>query len=269
MTYIFFPMSVFNHGVDEHFTAERDAAKAAGFDVAYVGFDFDEPRSPCLTDAPTKPIYRGWMMRVEQYRDFAHDCGEWSGLLVDNYNYNNAHWFPYWYDEFRMFTPRSIWMPNPVDLESVAWAVRRNFAGKVMVKDYVKASRLEGNLSCDSRDPVVIYDWLKRFVDERDGSPEGGLVVREWENLSPYQFRVWFMNGKPTFVSPHQCDITSTPSPLQFEYMPVIDSPFYCVDVALGDRGDWRVIEVGDGGVSSVSESHMADFYATLHREFT
>ena len=48
-------------------------------------------------------------------------------------------------------------------------------------------------------------------------------------------------------------DFDAAPPPLScFDFLSSLDSPFFTVDVARLDSGDWRVIELNDGGVSTL-----------------
>lgn len=73
---IVFPSSFFDiHKVDEDLQEEYDAVMETGlFDVVIFGYEkwFDEGKL-VLANAPSEEVvavYRGWMMKPEQYRAF-------------------------------------------------------------------------------------------------------------------------------------------------------------------------------------------------------
>ncbi|MFB9849792.1 hypothetical protein ACFFMR_05290 [Micromonospora andamanensis] len=88
---------------DEHFRAEAVAAGDAGLDVAVV--DHDALTMPGRADqavelvpAGGEAVYRGWMLRSEQYAAFAEALARRGVTLrTSPEQYQRAHELPGWY----------------------------------------------------------------------------------------------------------------------------------------------------------------------------
>ncbi|MET8312406.1 hypothetical protein [Micromonospora sp. NPDC005173] len=66
---------------DEHFASEAQAARAAGLNVAVVDHDAlvqggDVRRAVASVSGSGMAVYRGWMLRREQYATFAEILAE-------------------------------------------------------------------------------------------------------------------------------------------------------------------------------------------------
>ena len=140
---ILFPSSFFSvNKVDEDLQAEYDAVVSTGlFDVTLFGYDkwFNDDRL-VVTDAPEvmrTAVYRGWMMKPDQYERF------YDGLLEKNIKlitepsaYKLMHVFPNVYEYVREDTARMQLYPLHVKID--VEELKANFV-RFMVKDHVKS----------------------------------------------------------------------------------------------------------------------------------
>ena len=100
---------------DGHFAREAHAARDAGVPVALVDHDAlgrrGEPDGAVRTvPADTDAVYRGWMLRSEQYRAFADALARRDVVLRTTAgHYRRAHELPGWYAALRGVTPDSAW----------------------------------------------------------------------------------------------------------------------------------------------------------------
>jgi hypothetical protein len=100
---------------DEHFAAEAQAAREAGLDVAVVDHDAlarvdDVERAVASVSVRGVAVYRGWMLRSEQYAAFAEVlAGRGVTLRTTGEQYRRAHELPGWYPDLAPVTPRSEW----------------------------------------------------------------------------------------------------------------------------------------------------------------
>ncbi|MFC5927301.1 hypothetical protein [Micromonospora vulcania] len=97
---------------DDHFAPEADAARAAGIDVAVIDHDALTRGDPhhAVTTVPAGgvAVYRGWMLRSDQYAAFADALAARSVTLRTNADqYRRAHELPGWYHQLAPVTPTS------------------------------------------------------------------------------------------------------------------------------------------------------------------
>lgn len=86
---------------DDHFAAEAHAARAAGIDVAVVDHDAlirsDPRRAVWAVPDRSVAVYRGWMLRSEQYDAFAEVLAAGGVTLrTSSDQYRRAHELPGW-----------------------------------------------------------------------------------------------------------------------------------------------------------------------------
>ena len=97
---------------DEHFAAEAAAAADAGLGVALVDHDALTEPGGAQRAVATVPqdgghaVYRGWMLRSEQYAAFAEALrGRGVTLCTGSGQYRRAHEFPGWYPALAAVSP--------------------------------------------------------------------------------------------------------------------------------------------------------------------
>lgn len=272
--------------VDPDFAEERTAALATGFGArlysheAVVAGDAARAVHRCPpADRSVPAVLRGWMLTGEQYAAlYGALLGRGYVLVNDPAAYEEAHYLPLAYPALAGETPQTVWT-NRADVGE-AWELYQPLrGGDVVLKDHVKSAKhrwLEACFipACTTRD--AFDRVLNTFVAERDRLFERGFVLRRYVPLvtagrdmrghpAADECRLFYADGQ-LLVAPVP-DRGPPPDRLRrfAELARTFRSRFMSVDVARTLAGDWIVIEVGDGGVSGLPASLMADdFFAAL-----
>ncbi len=264
---ILFPSSYMNRRkIDEDMAREYDAALDTGlFDTIIFGYDdWFEERKLRLSFIPEKEvnaIYRGWMMKPEQYSEF------YDKLLSRNVRlqttpqmYTLMHIFPNIYPQIEKDTARIHTFPLHSDID-IRDCIRA--FGRFMVKDYVKSVKgTEFPTYFDESTSQSEFDrWMEIFYDYRGDLLTGGICIKEYLELKRYgertnEYRVFYGNNEVISVCRNslQGNFTTEPPEAMIEKYKNLDSVFYTVDFAELSDGSWKIIEAGDGSVSGLSE---------------
>ena len=285
---LLFPSDYFDSSiVDADMRKEYEAAVETGlFDV--ILFDYDawfnngRLRLNKPLDMMRRAIYRGWMMKPEQYESF------YKALLQSNIRlvtkpeeYNALHMFPNVYEKLGEHTARIMTFPlhEKIDVELLKKSFKR-----FMVKDYVKS--VKGTEFPVYFDETITQEEFNRlmkvFYKYRGELLTGGICIKEYLDLKRYngktnEYRMFYANGHRISCERNSGQMATAPElPLVFEWPPVcqldypdLGSPFYTVDFAELADGSWKVIETGDGGVSGLSDGQDAGaFYRSLYWAF-
>lgn len=217
---------------------------------------------PASTVFGENAFYRGWMLSKDAYGLMHRELSSRTIKLVsDSDAYMAGYWISGWYEHFRNVTPASLWGPVNDFEEAVAdgnftQAVQTALGyGPYIVKDQVKSRKHEWDTACFAPDGHKLPDIAREFIRLQGESLAGGLVIREFEEFDKTmgETRVWWVNNKPVFQSPHPDSPESfTPVDVSFIQQNVDDfnRPFITTDLALRTDGTWRVMEVSDGQVS-------------------
>ncbi|RAO28070.1 hypothetical protein PSN13_05958 [Micromonospora saelicesensis] len=248
---------------DEHFVAEAEAARAAGFQVAVVDHDAlarggDVRRAVASVSGTGAAVYRGWMLRSERYAAFAEALAERGVVLrTTAEQYRRAHELPGWYAALAAVTPASVWThgSDQADLDQARVALG---AGPAVLRDYTKSMKHywdDAAFIPELDDAVAVWRVASRFLELREDDFVGGLVLRRFERFTSAEVRTWWVNGDCVLIGPHPDSPNERPSvEVDVESLaPMIAGlglPFVTVDLALRADGVWRVIELGDGQVS-------------------
>ena len=295
MTIIFCADPLQPNRPDRAFAAEVEAAENAGLSWQIVNFerltrDQNASRAIARVDAATSPglaIYRGWMLRPDDYRAL-YDALQTRNLLLINSPdaYRHCHLLPASYDRIEAHTPRTIWLPLPECLdENKVRAALQTWGDKpVIVKDYVKSRKHEWHEACfipDACDDVAALRVVARFLELQGDDLIGGLVFREYVELKTIgaharsqmplsrEFRLFFLNGRLLTAANYwtQGDYSGEAPPLaMFQELAFrVGSRFFSMDVAQKTDGDWIVVELGDGQVAGLPDENAApEFYRKL-----
>lgn len=206
---ILFPSDYLNKKkVDPDFAGEYNAAKKERFDVqlfdveAVDNGEYDKAIShipEMESGRKANCIMRGWMMRVEKYRDFSLALAVKNIRLINSWDrYAHTHHFPMSYKHIKDYTPFSIWvdekLPKVLTLEGkmcAGWDFEHImdelevFEGApIIVKDYVKSAKHLWNDACfipDSSNDNEVARVLKNFIKVRGDGFNGGFVFRKFE----------------------------------------------------------------------------------------
>lgn len=280
---------------DPLYEVERAAAGDFGLPCDLIDFEalvYDgnvdrAVRSVASVDEPTIGVYRGWMLRPEQYVPLYAALAARGVQLVNAPDaYALCHYLPNWYLELQPWTPKTTWLRTDenVTSEQVASLLRPFGGAPVIVKDFVKSQKHHWHEACfvpSSADLASAERVVRRFLELQGPDLNEGLVFREFEELVPLatharsgmpltrEYRLFFLDGEPIVSSEYweEGDYDGPAPPLdQFrEAAALVQSRFFTMDVALRTDGQWRIVERGDGQVAGLPEgSDPVPFFSRL-----
>jgi hypothetical protein len=262
---------------DEHFAEEAKAARELGIHVALVDHDALTQSGGAeaavarvaSADPPRDAIYRGWMLRSEQYAEFAAAvAAKGVALRTSSDQYRCAHELPGWYEALSSVTPKSAWTHGLSQAEFRECCSRLG-NGSAIVRDYSKSMKhywREAMFIPDVADAEGAWRVAARFLELRAESFVGGFVLRRFESFRGSEVRTWWVDGKCALVTGHP-DATPFDLPSDIGLAAIAPSvarlqlPFVTVDLALREDGVWRVVELGDGQVSDRPRATPADSF--------
>lgn len=274
---ILFPADYFDKKApDGAMRAEYEAAVAeARLDVGLFDLElFEERGALALTrpflDESLPLVYRGWMMRPEQYIAF-FDALRKKGLrpVTAPDAYDEFHMFPLAYvrhDILNANAPRLVAFPGQ---SADAEVVNRTFS-EFMVKDYVKS--VKGTSFPVSFKTPVSQERMDEIVEEfarlRGGLFTAGVVCKEYVDLARYggatnEWRAFYLGGNLLNVcrNSNQPSIAAKPPEGLVSACSNLGSPYYTVDFAERVGGGWIVVETGDGQVSGLAAAQDPAIY--------
>lgn len=282
---------------DPSFGAEVNAAKKAGFEIAFVDLELQLGGDVVLRRLPEEGdvLYRGWLLRPDDYQKL-DDAITAKGrkLLTPTEGYREAYEFPRWYGKFVMrgltapstTFPLSTFKDGQPPWESLL-SIISTFEGGCILKDYVKSRKQDWFEACfipDTQDEANVRRVVLNFLRLTEGTISGGLVFREFQQFQRIglhtktrmpvinEHRAFIVNGKCIYLAPYWADgdYADVRKPTVEEVEGIVRqgplaSPFYALDLALTVSNRWEVIEVNDGGASGVPEGgDVKDFYQAL-----
>lgn len=279
---ILFPSGFFSIGkVDEDLRQEYDAVMNTGlFDVALFDYDkwFNEGKLT-VKDAPDEEhlaVYRGWMMKPEQYEQFyALLLKKNIRLVTKPEQYRLMHIFPNVYEKVKDDTAKMKIYPlhSQIDVAQLKKSFER-----FMIKDYVKS--VKGTEFPRYFDKTITQEdferWMEVFYKYRGELLTGGICIKEFLDLKHYgdktnEYRVFYINHEIATICRNSGQGNYTPEPpreLIGKYAR-LDSPYYTVDYAELEDGTWRIVEAGDGEVSGLSDGQNYErYFRAIHHCF-
>lgn len=279
---ILFPSDFFRTTrVDEDLRAEYNAALSTGL-FKVVLFEYNQwcnEGKLVIKDPPNEmrtAVYRGWMMKPEQYKDFYNLLlGKNIRLVTEPEQYKLMHVFPNVYDSLKEDTAKMEIYPlhGQIDVERLKTSFER-----FMVKDYVKS--VKGTDFPKYFDRSITQEefdkWMQVFYKYRGNLLTGGICIKEFFDLKYYgkrtnEYRVFYINHEIATVSRNSAQGIYTPLPPQelIDKYKNLNSNYYTVDYAELEDGTWKILEAGDGQVSGLSENqNYEQYFRTLHQCF-
>lgn len=263
MTIVFPSSYMSGRRVDEAFEREYEAALAAGLAAALFRQElWDEERKVRLDQEISGPaLYRGWMMKPEEYELFYEALTETGlNLFTAPPQYAAMHIFPNVYRYLQEDTPKTLFFPLHARMD--VGEIREQL-GDFLIKDHVKSAKntdfpafFGGDMTQEE-----FARWMERFYEIRGELLTGGILAKQYVRLKQYdghtnEYRVFYLRGHIVSVSRNSLQPGFTaelPRSLAEKYA-ALPSPFYTVDYGEKEDGNWTVIEAGDGGVSGLSE---------------
>lgn len=281
MQTILFPSSSYDpQKVDESLEREYDAVLSANlFDIVIFDGDkwFDENELKLnKTVKSSKAIYRGWMMKPEQYNNFYFKLKEQNiNLCTTPEEYEHFHLFPLVYPEFGDDTAKMLVFPD----RKVSFDLVKKSFKRFIVKDYVKSVKgtdFPKYFTSDELTQEEFNNWIETFLKYRGKRLTGGICIKEYLDLKKYddcnnEYRIFVANNNIVSISRNSGQDGTTPEPPAefYEKYTKMGSHFYTVDVSETQDGNWKVIEAGDGSVSGLSDwQDYNAFFRSLYYAF-
>lgn len=247
--------------IDEYFKPQAEALAPEG----YCLFSLENMGVRGECDGETV-VYRGWMLNTADYNTMRTLVEMQGGRMLTSLGqYLNTHHIPNWYPSVREFTAKTfiidnMWLNHGCDvvaeLKKLGWK-------KFFLKDFVKSLKTAGGSVVNTpEDAPRVMELMEKYR----GTLEGGLVVREFEEglhdehrWFVYNKGVWFHHAPSEKDSKAFVDMVDRSATMLHTIAERIDSPFFSVDVALNEAGEVRVVEIGDGQVSDLTDGWIPE----------
>lgn len=268
----------------DRFDFEADALEELGVEPLWMSADAVvhdqlDIELEALPEGLGQTLLRSWMFTEEEYERLYQALAERGCYLAnDSAAYAAAHYLPSYYEAIEEWAAPTRWIDG-MDVGE-AWAMASELGPPpYLLKDHVKAAK--ENWACSyvpaGASRAEFEEVCRRFIDHRGDSFERGLVVRAALPLAPLaadssgqpvydEYRLFFWEGTILTAAPYDDVAGDETDFVQFEVLGErIASSFFTADVARLTTGKWAVIEVGDGGVSTLPP--LVDpraFYRTL-----
>jgi len=280
---------------DEAYQPEAAAADGLRIPYALVSFEAlvkDQDAVKAVRrvpqhDPPVLALYRGWMLRPEQYGHLYQALlGRGLRLINDPAAYRHCHHLPESYSAIEQHTPRSVWLRTGADLsmDTIMDLLRPFGSAPIVLKDFVKSRKHEWHEACfipSAADRGQVERVVKRFLELQEDDLNEGLVFREFVEFEPLthhsksgmpltkEFRLFFLDGKLVFWTNYweEGDYAGLmPAVDQFlEVAGKVQSRFFTMDVAKRKDGEWVIVELGDGQVAGLPDNaDVRLFYRSL-----
>lgn len=279
--------------IDDGFARERYALECLEIPSAEVDLDevvhdaAEMALDSALSHLPRKRgrqwLYRGWMLPEEDYRAL-YEAMEARGerLVVHPSAYATAAYLPEWAPLLCDRTPESVWTDGE-DIEE-AWELAQTLGPQPwIVKDHMKSARQQWDRACfvpegtDRESFAAICEALLDFHGDRF---QRGFVIRRFVTLRPLpyraaghpifdEYRAIFWKSKLVSWAPyHDIDPDALDMPARFPFPDlgrIVPSPFFTADVGRLDSGGFTLVELNDGGCSTLpAQIDPVDLYEAI-----
>jgi ATP-grasp domain, R2K clade family 3 len=201
---LLFPSDPLNpRRADPHFAEEYVAARELERATALIDHDLAAGGDPAgavmKVPAAEDAVYRGWMLRSEEYAALNVALNaRGTTLRTGPDQYRRAHELPGWYASLEPFTPASVWTEGASrdEFDLIRGSMG---SGPVVLRDYTKSMKHywhEAMFIPDVADADKSWAIAARFLELRGDSFIGGLVLRRFEPFTGTEVRTWWVNGQ-------------------------------------------------------------------------
>jgi len=263
--------------IDEAFIFEYESAINNGFDVMLFNFEEKSVEKIKPNNKMEDVIYRGWMLKPIEYSKLYYELEFKNYRLINTpAEYKNCHYLPESLKFIRKFTPKTIF--QKIDNNNSINILLNNakiFNGKpVIIKDYVKSEKHYWNTACyveNSYDIEKLKKAIENLLELRENDLNEGIVIREYVELNKLgnhpksnmplseEYRIFFYKNKLLCLFNYWEEgnyNTEKPNIKEFENIAkTIESNFFTMDIAKDKKGEFIIIELGDGQVAGISEN--------------
>jgi hypothetical protein len=295
MLHTFFCLPSYGQDPDAGFDRELDALGVLDLPASLISV---EEVAEGLLDAAlahieparrtTPALYRGYMLSPDAYEALYDALADLNFVLVTAPgDYSQAHLLPESFHAIAPFASPTVFIDGADPDE--AWEAACTL-GRVprMLKDHVKSAKFDWFGACHVPPDCTRERFdqiLAGLVEERGEDFTGGVTVRALAALREVgrlpggapaheEYRALVVSGELVAFEPIWVDLTPQPAPaprdLIREVASRLDAPFFSLDLARTVDGEWVAIEVGDGGVSRLSDAlDLVEFYGELASRLT
>jgi len=259
--------------VDSCFEEEELIAKEFGFNIYYINYEDLVNYNNVLKATKTInnkinlidniTIYRGWMLSPEKYTILYNKLLDKKIKLINNpEQYKFCHYSPNNYSTILDHTPKSIYIPKEeINIDNIKNRLSVFNSSPIILKDYVKSQKHYWNKACyidDSSNIKNIMKIVNNFLELNDNLIEGGLTFKQFEDFIKVEnkvkeYRIFILNKK-IINTEINLEIKEFCNNELKDIINNIQSNFFSIDLAKRKSDNvWRIIEIGDGQVSSIS----------------
>jgi ATP-grasp domain, R2K clade family 3 len=255
-----FPSDYFHpHQVDETYLAESISLQQAGFPTAVISLESLSADLaqiyPTLISTPTM-IYRGWMLSASDHQKLIATISQAGACAyTSTADYLATHYLPNWYHSIKDLTPETHFYHTDGDLKNeltkLGW-------DRFFVKDYVKSLKTSmGSIISHPAEINLVIAEMHKFR----GTIEGGICIRRVEDFIPTTEQRYFVIDGKVFAA----DRTATIPAIAIDCAGRIKSRFFSIDIIDRQDGVKRIVEIGDGQVSSLVGWSVDRFVEICH----
>ena len=243
-------------------------------------------RVPHASEA-TMGIYRGWMLRPNQYAQLYDALRDKNICLINSpEQYRHCHFLPESYPLIESRTPRSVWIRTEAGFSAdhLKEVLQPFGADPVIVKDFVKSQKHHWADACyipSASDTDATMNVVSRFVELQGDDLNEGLVFREFVEFEPladhpqsgmplvYEYRSFWLDGHLVAADAYwDAELYSEEPPDMEPFAQIartVQSRFFTMDVAKQLNGDWMIVELGDAQVAGLPpQTDPNKFYRSL-----
>lgn len=285
--HILFPQNPDMHKLPEPmFEAEYDAARRVGFtclvfdEEALSSGEIDRALKRLPDVSETQLLYRGWILSEELYRRFHYAMQQRGYTLVSTPSqYSEVTYFPNYYAKIRDHSPAAVWTDTPDPL--TAWTMSRKLGdGPFVIKDHIKSAKHMWQEACfipKGSDRATFEFIAENLKKEQGATFHRGFVVKQYVPLQRRgtsareypqceEYRLFFWRRHLLVASHYHRQPENPVDWSRFvDLAQRFDSPFFTMDVAQTESGDWIVIDMGAAEVCALPPSLAPEsFYKRL-----
>lgn len=260
--------------MEDAFELEADVVDALDIEAFVISADlvFDSEPERALRRVPRgvgRLLYRGPIVSAEAYEALCEAVSDRGAeLVVDAAAYELAMYVPEHHELIADLAAPTRWT-HGTDVDEAFEAALELGDPPWIIKDHVKSAKEEWEEACfvpadASKDDFVRV--AKALLAQRGDQFERGFVIRKFVDLAtssvrtrerriPDEHRLFFWQGELVCHAPYHDIGDHLAEVSQFEVIGKrIASPFFTADVAFRSDGGWIIVEINDGGVSSLPE---------------
>ncbi len=260
---------------DPVFAREAEALVALGLEYFLIDHDAIDRHHDAAAavrrvrpEVPVEAVYRGWMLRAEDY-ELLHAALATKGIRLVNSpsQYRACHWGPLAYPFVARWAAPTTWISADRMGDDAALKELLGVFGDapVVLKDWVKSQAAGYWDACfipSAAELPAARRVIDRFVELQGDALVGGLVFRAWRELARVgaeveEWRAFSFDGRPVGCWPRFTGPPGNKPPPELvdAVCAALPSRFATADFARLTDGGWLLIEVGDGQVSGLPDA--------------